>query len=206
MVFLRSTPGHSGAICRAYPAACVSNLINPTSNHSYEVMGNLFEAAATVFPDAYLHLGGDEVKAAKWAADPQISSWMTSHGMNSTSALYAYYEATIQELARNQNKTVVNWVEVFDMFGAELDQQTIVHVWKSRDDLQRVLQAGFRAILSDSAQWYLTGPHTSHTWQSMCASVATWPLDARCPLPASLPRFDERSSDYPSSSRTCCSD
>eukprot|EP01052_Picozoa_sp_SAG31_P006776 SAG31_NODE_315_length_17848_cov_18.145811_6_plen_157_part_00 len=133
-------------------------------------MDKLIESAATIFPDDYMHLGGDEVKQEKWENDPKIVSWMSNHGMNSTTSLYAYYESKIQALAHAHNRTVVNWVEVFELFGEQLDKDTIIHVWKSRDDLLKVLQAGFRAILSDSSQWYLTGPHVSHTWQSMCKS------------------------------------
>lgn len=162
------TPGHAAALCRAYPAACTNGLVNPTTNESYQVMGKLIADAATVFPDEYMHLGGDEVQKERWESDARVVSWMTSHGMNSTTSLYAYYEEKIQTIVRAQNRTVINWVEVFDLFGDQLDKRTIVHVWKSRDDLLKVLQAGFRAILSDSSQWYLTGPHVKHTWQSMC--------------------------------------
>eukprot|EP01051_Picozoa_sp_SAG22_P000439 SAG22_NODE_12_length_33707_cov_70.427118_3_plen_557_part_00 len=164
------TPGHAGSICKAYPAACVGGLINPTVEAAFDVMQKIIAAAAAVFPDRYLHLGGDEVKAGKWAADPAVASWMAKHGMNTTTELYAEYERKLHALAHAANRTFVNWVEVFELFPGELDNRTIVHVWKSRDDLLRVLQAGFRAILSDATQWYLTGPHVSHTWQSMCES------------------------------------
>ena len=69
---------------------------------------------------------GDEVKMAKWSADSEVAAWMTRHGINTTTALYAYYESRIHDLARTHNRTVMNWVEVFDLFGDVLDPQTIV--------------------------------------------------------------------------------
>jgi hexosaminidase len=103
--------------------------------------------------------GGDEVQESKWSADPDITSFMKKNGLNGTTALYAFYENKIQAIVRAppNSRTVVNWVEAFDGFGDQLDKSTVIHVWKSKSDLLTVLEAGFRAILSDASQWYLTG-------------------------------------------------
>lgn len=69
-----------------------------------------------------------------------------------------------------QQRTVVQWVEVFDHFGSELDNRTVVHVWKAKSTLNAVLEAGYRALLSDNDLWYLD--HLSLTWQDFCESAA----------------------------------
>ena len=69
---------------------------------------------------------GDEVKMSKWSADSHVAAWMTDHGINTTTSLYAYYESQIHQLAHKHNRTVMNWVEVFDLFGQDLDTRTIV--------------------------------------------------------------------------------
>ena len=63
---------------------------------------------------------------SKWSADSHVATWMKDHGINTTTALYAYYESQIQELALKHNRTVMNWVEVFDLFGQDLDKRTVV--------------------------------------------------------------------------------
>lgn len=63
---------------------------------------------------------------SKWSEDSRVATWMDEHEISSTTALYALYESQIHELAHKYNRTVMNWVEVFDLFGENLDTQTIV--------------------------------------------------------------------------------
>jgi hypothetical protein len=70
---------------------------------------------------------GDEVKMSKWSADSHVAAWMIDHEINTTTALYGYYESQVQEIARKHNRTVMNWVEVFDLFEQDLDTRTIVN-------------------------------------------------------------------------------
>jgi N-acetyl-beta-hexosaminidase len=40
--------------------------MNPTRNETFEVLGRLFTELSQVFPDAHLHVGGDEVLFDCW--------------------------------------------------------------------------------------------------------------------------------------------
>ena len=40
--------------------------INPARNETYALLWKLLREAATVFPDSYIHLGGDEVPFDCW--------------------------------------------------------------------------------------------------------------------------------------------
>jgi hexosaminidase len=55
-------------------------------------------------------------------------------------------------------------------FGDKLNKQTVVHVWKAKETMQGVVQAGYRALLSDADLWYLD--HLDITWQQVCQPPA----------------------------------
>lgn len=40
--------------------------IDVSNSHNYKFLRNFFEEVATVFPEKYLHLGGDEVEHQCW--------------------------------------------------------------------------------------------------------------------------------------------
>ena len=58
-------------------------------------------------------------------------------------------------ITRDQARTPVQWVEVFEHFGSSLDQNTVVHVWKEKSTMDGVLTAGYNALLSNQDDWYL---------------------------------------------------
>ena len=50
-------------------------------------------------------------------------------------------------------------------------EDTVVHVWKDKSTLNNVLQAGYKAIISDQADWYLD--HEDVTWEQMYRNEPT---------------------------------
>jgi hexosaminidase len=61
------TPGHAASVCVGYPEACPSPNctmpLRPTGNFTFDlIQGVLSDWTTEVFPDQYLHLGGDEVR------------------------------------------------------------------------------------------------------------------------------------------------
>uniref|UniRef100_A0A4W2G797 Beta-hexosaminidase n=1 Tax=Bos indicus x Bos taurus TaxID=30522 RepID=A0A4W2G797_BOBOX len=105
--------------------------INPILNSTYSFLSKLFKEISTVFPDEFIHLGGDEVNFNCW------------------------YENLVLDMISAMKKRSVVWQEVYDDEG-ELTPGTVVQVWKKQNfpmKLSQVTAAGFPVILS--APWYL---------------------------------------------------
>lgn len=161
------TPGHTlswglgqpGLITQCYdgngqPIPGSFGPINPTLNTTWDFLAGFFTEVTQVFPDGYLHLGGDEVLFDCWASNPQIRAWMTAAGYGTNyTLLESYYEQRLLDLVGGMNRSYVVWQEIFDN-GLNIRPDTVVHAWKGGStaaglaELQRVTAAGYRGILS----------------------------------------------------------
>jgi N-acetyl-beta-hexosaminidase len=52
------------------------------SNMTLEVLAGVYAEVAALFPDAYMHLGGDEVVIDCWNEDPKVVAWMQANGLD----------------------------------------------------------------------------------------------------------------------------
>lgn len=158
-------PGHAAAWCAGYPSICPSpqclEPLNPASDLTFPLITSLIGECAgsngspALFPYSLLHLGGDEVDYTCWEQSKEIQTWEAEQGLNGSEETYKYFVDKAANITRSADRLPVQWVEVFEHFGSNLDHNTIVHVWKEKTTLDGVLQAGYRALLSNQDSWYL---------------------------------------------------
>ncbi|XP_051907130.1 beta-hexosaminidase subunit beta isoform X2 [Hippocampus zosterae] len=131
--------------------------INPIINSTYDFMRRLFREVAAVFPDDYVHLGGDEVDFTCWKSNPEIQTFMEQQGFGKNySQLESFYIQRLLDIVSSTEKASIVWQEVFDNH-VKLKRDAVVHVWMGGADcgeeMRNVTAAGLAAILS--APWYL---------------------------------------------------
>jgi hexosaminidase len=179
-------PGHSASWGVGYPdivakcpkySANINNLAMDVSNNfTYQLVNGFLSEIAALFPDAYLHLGGDEVVFGCWFDDPAISQWAAKKGFTTGEQIENYFENLLQQMVLPSSKSRINkkmvvWQELFD-HNISLDKQNvIVQVWLSPQALADVVKAGYQGLLS--AGYYLDQqiPNHAQTWYEW---VDTW--------------------------------
>ena len=109
-----------------------------------------------------------------WNRNPEIQSWQKANGLDDDGT-YAYFVNGTAAVARANKRIPVQWVEVFETFGSALSKDTVVHVWKDKSTLNSVLLAGYKALISDQADWYLD--HEEVSWEQMYKNEPTQGLD-----------------------------
>lgn len=131
------TPGHTRSWGVSHPeilTACAGEFagklgpIDPTKNETYAFIERLFAEVVEVFPDEYIHLGGDEVGFECWQSNNDIVQYMKRENITTYEMLEEKYIQKIVDMVIRLKRRSVVWQEVFQK-GVKLANDTIVHVW-----------------------------------------------------------------------------
>nr|XP_048279488.1 beta-hexosaminidase subunit alpha isoform X2 [Myodes glareolus] len=166
-------PGVPGLLTPCYSGSRPSGTfgpVNPSLNSTYDFMSTFFLEISSVFPDFYLHLGGDEVDFTCWRSNPDIQAFMRKRGFTDFKQLESFYIQTLLDIVSDYDKGYVVWQEVFDN-KVKIRPDTIVQVWREEvpveymKEMEQITKAGFRALLS--APWYLNRVKYGPDWKDM---------------------------------------
>jgi hexosaminidase len=160
-------PAHSSSWGAGYPEAMVQgagcskelfehgDTLNPTVNVTYEILDGFLGEMAGLFPQEFIHLGGDEVPTTCWLQNTSVTAWMKEHGMSTPEELESYF---VNRVAKGKKlvasgRTLMYWEEIFtNVGGADLPSDSIIQAWKS-NVMPGVLEAGHQ--VTNSYKWYL---------------------------------------------------
>ncbi|XP_052815810.1 beta-hexosaminidase subunit beta-like isoform X2 [Mya arenaria] len=154
--------------------------INPAKNETYEFMSNLFNEIFDVFPDEFVHLGGDELHDSCWATNPTITAYLeefgnipqvearTSNVQNYINKAIGFYFSrlikTLKDTAeqKQQRKNFIMWEDVLRNT-EKVPSESILQVWMGQPSNVRVLNSkGYKALYSSC--WYLDNIEQYPMW------------------------------------------
>uniref|UniRef100_A0A7S3JN57 Beta-hexosaminidase n=1 Tax=Aureoumbra lagunensis TaxID=44058 RepID=A0A7S3JN57_9STRA len=163
-------PGHTSSWRNSHPEIFATGCLDPDSrgafdpakNQTFELISALFHHDwFYLFPDAWLHLGSDEVPTTCWNNSIDLA-FMELHNLSSFNNLFAYFVNSVVDIALQDNKKqhIILWDEAFTS-GSPDPNKTIIQIWHD-DVTNSVLDAGFQVIYSPSSAWYLD--HLDTNW------------------------------------------
>lgn len=184
-------PGHAYSWGLAFPqltVSCPSTLtadigpinvvpLDPTQEFTYTVVEAVINEVTQLFPDAYIHVGGDELQLECWNSSQAIQDYIQSHNISSVSALQAMFESRLMAIVAKTNRTAIVWDETYfevcsfsflsfgpvvglfsfgirEQVGSTLNPSTVVEVWTNVSVVPQILAAGHSVILADG-EWFV---------------------------------------------------
>lgn len=124
--------------------------LDPSRQAVYDALEQLLADLADVFPDTYLHIGGDEVHPAWWSDNDEVQRYMASIGATDVHALQAHFNARVAAIVDKIGKRMIGWDEIVH---PDLPAGTAVQSWRGAASRDRALDAGFDCVFS--AGYYL---------------------------------------------------
>ena len=124
-----------------------------TQEKTIEVVKTLLSEVMEVFPDPYIHLGGDEVMETCWNSIPRIVQFAKNNKeIGSVSMLQAWFtKKVLNFVVDEKNRVPILWEEAYDAGSTDDHKEVVVNLWKSFDDLQNATRDGHDIIVSFGA-------------------------------------------------------
>ena len=171
-------PGHTQAWFVGYPELASAEgrfhiergfgvfdpVMDPTRESTYKFLDAFVGEMASIFPDEYMHIGGDEVNGVEWKNNPRIQEFMHAHNLSDTVALQAYFSQRLVEILKKHGKRAVGWDEILS---PGLPKDAVVQSWRGFASLAAGAKQGYAGILSkgyylgyidSAAKLYLVDP------------------------------------------------
>ena len=134
-------PGHSMAAIAAYPElSCtknpdtkvnpgtafadwygngtfkmhIENTLNPSDEKVYEFLDKVFTEVAELFPNPYIHVGGDECYKGYWKEDPGCQALMKKLNIRHVEDLQGYFMNRVETMLKAKGKKLLGWDEILE--------------------------------------------------------------------------------------------
>ena len=133
--------------------------LDPTREEVYKFLDVFLSEMAALFPDAYMHIGGDENEGKQWDRNPAIQAYMKAKGIKDNHALQAYFNTRLLKILQKNGKKMIGWDEILQ---PEIPKDVVIHSWRGTAALAEAARKGYDGILSNGFYIDLIFPASQH--------------------------------------------
>lgn len=172
-------PGHSMAAIAAYPELSCSkdpktkvnpgskfaewygngkfkmltdNTLNPSDEKVYEFLDKVFTEVAALFPNPYIHVGGDECYKGFWEADANCQALMQKENMKHVEELQGYFMKRVEKILKTKGKKLLGWDEILE--GGIAPEATVMS-WRGIEGGIEAAKLGHNVVMTPSPYVYI---------------------------------------------------
>src|ERR1041385_2284570 len=124
-------PAHSLALIAAYPnLSCTQlqysvsaggkgyerndNVLCVGNDSSFVMLDKIFTEIAALFPNPYIHIGGDEAYKGFWDACPKCQKRMADEHLKDVDELQSYFVKRVEKIVESKGKKLIGWDEILE--------------------------------------------------------------------------------------------
>lgn len=195
-------PGHSVAALVAYPElACMKapdavnvgnkfygedeNTLCVGKEETFAFMDKVLTEVAALFPDEYIHIGGDECFKGFWHKCPRCQARMKAESLKNEEELQSYFIHRMETMLKAKGKKLIGWDEIRE---GGLAPDATVMSWRGMEGGIKSAKAGHHVIMTPSEHCYLDlwqgEPSVEPDTYSMCRLKDSYSFN---PVPDSVP-------------------
>ena len=172
-------PGHSMAAIAAYPElSCtkdastrvnpgskfsewygngkfkmlIDNTLNPSDENVYQFLDKVFTEVAALFPNQYIHVGGDECYKGYWEKDPGCQALMKKLKMTDVEQLQGYFMRRVEKILESKGKKLLGWDEILD---GGISPGATVMSWRGIKGGIEAAKLGHNVVMTPTTYAYL---------------------------------------------------
>ncbi len=134
-------------------------VLDPTQEATYALLGDFLGEMAALFPDPFIHIGGDENNGVQWNANPRIQAFIRAQGLGDNEGLHAYFNRRVAAILAKGGKRLVGWDEILHP-GLPLD--AVIDSWRGAAALATAATLGYDGILANGYYIDLIYPASDH--------------------------------------------
>jgi len=124
-------PAHSLALIASYPnLSCTQlpysvnangkgyerndNVLCVGNDSTYTMLDKIFTEIAALFPNPYIHIGGDEAYKGFWETCPKCQKLMADEHLKNVDELQSYFVKRVEKIVESKGKKLIGWDEILE--------------------------------------------------------------------------------------------
>ena len=149
-------PGHSEAVLQCYPQySCdgigKSGVYCAGNDGTFEFLQNVIDEVVELFPNEYLHIGGDEVGKDSWLECDKCKKRMQEENLEDAKELQSYFVKRMEKYIHSKNKKLIGWDEIME---GGLPERATVMSWRGVLGGIEAANAGYDVVMSPGDPLY----------------------------------------------------
>jgi len=193
-------PGHAVAALASYPElgctggpyavraswGIAKDVFCAGNEQTFVFLEGVLNELLELFPDEFIHIGGDECPKEHWKTCPKCQAAIMEHGLKDEEQLQSYFIQRIERFLNAHGRRMIGWDEILE---GGLAPNATVMSWRGMQGGLNAAQAGHDVIMSPTSHCYLDYPQSQDQYKDVPEWMSYLPLEKVYdfePVPAGL--------------------